>query len=341
MVEPASQIRNNIAAWKVTLDGKDLTSTIQPRLLSISLTEKRSEKSDELTIVVHDADGKMELPRAGVFIHLSLGWKQGGDVTPGLVAKGKYKVDEVSMDGPPDKITIIARSADLTEKYRKRRDKSWIGKSIGAIIGEIAANHGLTAAVHPTLAGIIIPVQETAATSDMMFVRNLARRHDVVGTVKNGKLIFAPIGQGTTATGKAIPAITLTRRDNDTFSYRRADRNRNYDGVEANYRDQNKAKRTLVTVGGTKNPKRLKKIYGNEQDARRAVEAENKRIKRSAAQMDYGLALGMAEIYPDQKVTVLGMKAEISHQKWLVDEVQHTLDGSGGFKTRLILEAAG
>lgn len=341
MPQPASQIRNNIAAWKVTLDGKDLTSTIEPRLISISLTEKRSEKSDELTIVVHDADGKMDLPRAGVFIDLSLGWKQGGDVTPGLIAKGKYKVDEVSMDGPPDKITIIARSADLTEKYRKRRDKSWIDKSIGDIISEIARDNGLEAAVHPSLASINIPVQETAATSDMMFVRNLARRYDAVGTVKNGKLIFAPIGQGTTAGGKAIPAITLTRRHNDTFTWRQADRGGKFDGVEANYTDQDKARRELVTVGGTENPKRLKKVYGNEHDAKRAVEAEFKRIKRAKAQMDYGLALGVAEIYPDQKVTLRGFKSKISDETWLIDEAQHTLDGSGGFKTKLILEVAG
>jgi hypothetical protein len=50
------------AAWRVTLDGADLTATLAPRLISLRLTEKSGEEADALEIVVQDTDAQF-LPR--------------------------------------------------------------------------------------------------------------------------------------------------------------------------------------------------------------------------------------------------------------------------------------
>jgi phage protein D len=59
------------------------------------------------------------LPDPGKIIALSLGWEAGDDVTPGLVEKGRFTVDEVGASGSPDRITIRARSADLSGSYHR------------------------------------------------------------------------------------------------------------------------------------------------------------------------------------------------------------------------------
>ena len=49
----------NIADWRVTLDGKDLSDRLRPRLVSLSLSEKRGDEADQLDIVLSDADGML------------------------------------------------------------------------------------------------------------------------------------------------------------------------------------------------------------------------------------------------------------------------------------------
>src|SRR3546814_10890009 len=78
---------NNIADWRVTLDGNDLTDRLRPRLVSLSLSEKRGDEADQLDTVLDDSDGMLAIPKEGAVLRVQLGWKQGRDVTAGLVDK--------------------------------------------------------------------------------------------------------------------------------------------------------------------------------------------------------------------------------------------------------------
>lgn len=339
-VPAAGQKLQNIPAFQVVLDGVDITGRIRQRLISLTLTEKRGGEADQLDLVLDDSDGKLAIPKTGVSLLLSLGWKQGAQVTPGLVAKGRFKVDEASHSGPPDQVTIRARSADLGGDYRVRRERSFKGTTLGAVLEKIAGDNGLEPRIDPALATIAIPVLTQHEKSDMALVRELGRKHDATATIKDGKLLFAPIGKATTTTGKKIPALQLTRRDGDRHDYRRVERGK-YDGAEARWHDQDAAARKSEKVGSTGKgkPKRLKKVYATKADAKAAAAAEARRIARGAAEFDYSLALGRADLYPDRAVTVSGFKAEIDARKWLIAEASHTLDGSG-YRTKLKLETA-
>lgn len=107
---------------------------IRKRLISLSLSEKRGEAADQLDIVLSDADGRLALPKTGAVLAVQLGWKQGSDVKIGVVDKGSLKVDEVAHSGPPDVITIRARSVDFTSDLTTSREKSWHGTTLGAIV---------------------------------------------------------------------------------------------------------------------------------------------------------------------------------------------------------------
>lgn len=334
----------NIAQVRLTLeDGTDLADKVNPRLLSLTLTEKRDQEADSLDITLHNHDGALKPVKAGQWLVLSMGWETGSDVKAGLVAKGRFKVDEVEKSGPPDIVTIRARAADLTGDFKKRRTKAWKDTTVGAIIEDIAGRNGWTPKVHADLAGKTITAIEQDGKSDMAFVRDLGKRFDAVATIKDKALIFMPIGSETTASGKAIAALTLTRKasgqhDGWTWSFRHAQRTET-DGAEAQYHDQAEGKRKTVKTGGT-NRKRLKKVYASEGDAQQASEAQAKRDKRGAYEFDYDLVLGDPAIGPNQKVTLSGWDSEIDGIKWLTVEAVHKFEPGSGLTTSLKLESA-
>ena len=328
------------AAWKVTLDGQDLTQRFAPRLIGLRLTEQRGEEGDQLEIEVSDSDGKLDLPPEGARLTVQLGWDRGTGVAVGLVNKGSFLVDEVGWQGPPDVVTIRARSADFADTFRKRRTRTWKDKTLGAMLQEVAGAHGLTAKVHGDLAGKQVTAAEQHNKSDMEFLRDLGRRYDAIATVKDGKLLFAPIDADTTASGQQLPSLTLTRSKGDRYRYERAARDGAEQGAEADWHDLAEAKRKRVTKGGGKRRK-LKKVYASEADAGAAAQAETNRRKRAVATLELTLAYGEATVSPGVKVTAQGFKGEVDGHAGRVASAEHRMDGQGGFSTELRMELAG
>ncbi|MEA0907780.1 phage late control D family protein [Xanthomonas campestris pv. campestris] len=321
-----------IPQWRVVLDGTDLTERIAPRLLDLTLTECRGGEADQLDLRIHDHDGKMALPKRGVRLAVALGWK-----ATGLVDKGTFIVDEVEYSGAPDIITVRARSADLTANMRTRRERSWHNTTLGAVLNTLAGEHGLTPRVAEALARTKLPHLDQANESDMNLLTRLGQRFDAVATVKAGTLVFAPIGAGTTATGKPLPTVNLTRRDGDQHRYSVADRDA-YTGVRAYWVDKGKARRQSVLVGTEDNAMRLRESYADEATARQHAHAELERVRRGMAKIEYTLVAGRADLFPEQVVAFSGFKPEIDRQLWLISRVSHTL-GSSGFSTKFDLES--
>lgn len=352
-----------VAGWRVELAGQDLTEALRPRLAEMTLTEKRGEEADELELVLHDSDGAIILPPPQAIIAVAMGWVRGsfaaggafpaGGPTLGLISKGRFRVDELAWDGPPDMLRITARSADLTDTLRVRRDRSWVGQTLGAIIERIAAAHGLTPRVHARLAGISVPAAAQSATSDMAFVARLGRRYDAVATVRDGNLIFTPIGTAATVSGRALPGRTLTRALVARHAWTRKKRDE-HDGAEAQYHDSGGARRRTVRSGGgtaaggaggaavsaTGTPRRLRRTYASEGEAREAASAAARRDARQAAEIDIDLVWADVSYGVETPITLSGFKAEIDAARWRVAEISHRL-GDQGFSTSMKLDLGG
>ncbi|ADO10833.1 Gene D protein (GpD) [Pantoea vagans C9-1] len=113
-------------AFRLTMDGADITQKLEKRLLSLTLTDNRGFEADQLDIELDDADGQLQLPRRGVVLSLSLGW-----VGEPLFPKGSYTVDEIEHSGTPDRLTLRARSADFRQTLNTKREKSWHKTTVG------------------------------------------------------------------------------------------------------------------------------------------------------------------------------------------------------------------
>ncbi len=344
-------------------DGTDLADKVRPRLLSLRLSEKREDDADEIDLVLQNTDGLLAVPRTGVRLALALGWETGADVPLGLVDKGRFTIDEIELSGPPDQISIRGRSADLTGALRKRETKTWRNTTLGTVLGQIAARHNRFARIGGGLADAAIDVIEQEGKSDMVFVRDLGKRYDAVATWKDDFLLFLPIGGSTTAGGAALEGLTLTRRDGWTWTFREGQRE-SYKGAEAQWQDSAGGRRRTVKVDGPSSsaavgqqgspatssaaegenaptePKKLKRVYASEAEARQAANAAASRAARVPYEFSYDLAIADPAIQPDMKVTLRGWNSTIDGIAWLVKSVETSFEGGSGLRQRVELESA-
>ncbi|MGT2513429.1 contractile injection system protein, VgrG/Pvc8 family [Sphingomonas panni] len=250
---------------------------------------------------------------------------------------GTYIVDEIGHSGPPDQITVRARAADFTGAMRVRRERSWHGTTLGAIVTDVAKAHGLKPRCAAALASIAVTTKAQSRESDLAFLRRLGRDHDALATIKDGNLILKPIADRATVSGKALPAITIHRRDGDRHDYQ-VQKQEEATGVSADWHDRGAAKKKTVTVGKGDGARKLSRTYASEADARAAAKAEAGRAARQPRTLSLSLALGRPDLKPDTPIAVSGFKAAIDVQRWVLAEVTHTL-GDRGFASALRLES--
>ncbi|QDQ87650.1 phage late control D family protein [Alcaligenaceae bacterium SJ-26] len=321
------------AIWRATLNGQDLTARLNPRLMSLSLSENRGDEVDQLDIELTDHDGLLELPPLGAELRLFLGWSD-----TGLIDKGSFRIDEITHAGTPDVITLMGRSADMSGPLRTRTERSFHDRSIAQVIEEIAAANNLKTSVDKQIGKIKIPHIDQTNESDAAFLKRIGDRYDAVATIKDGNLLFLPITGSRTASGQEIPVIQLQRKDGDQHSYHQASRD-SYTGVKAKWTDIKTGHSKNVLVGVTGNTKTLRYSFANEADALAEAQAEWQRIRRGEETMSYALAYGRPDLGVQVKVQIRGLKSAIDGHKWLIKKISHRLDGDGGMVTLLELES--
>jgi len=309
--------------WRVTVAGQDVTGKMLPRLMRLKLTECRTDEADQLDIELSDHDGRLAIPARGAEIRLSLGW-----ASSGMVDKGSFVVDEVSFEGPPDVITLRARSADMASALRTRTERSFHKKTIAEIVQTVAAAHKLTAVVGQSFAKVKLQHIDQTNESDLSFLNRIGKRYDAVATIKDGKLLFLPTERGQTASGKEMPTTALSRRDGDRIRFHIADRN-SYTGVRAIWQDKRKSVQRRVVAGAIGNAKTLRTIFASEADALENARAEWQRIQRGVANLQMTLAYGRPELSPQTKIVLPTEKKPINELTWLLVKLEHSLDANG------------
>jgi phage protein D len=353
--------------YRLTINSKDITEDIAPRLISLSLTDNRGFAADQLDIELDDADGLMQLPPRGAVLSLFLGWK--GEM---LIGKGDFTVDEVEHRGAPDALTIRARSADFRGSLNSRRDLSYHATTLGEVVKQVAERNKLTPMVAEGFADVAISHIDQTQEPDGKFITRLAELNGAVVSIKAGRLLFIKPGSGVTASGKRIPQMTISRGDGDGHTFSIADRDA-YTGVSATWlhtkdpaQKKTKAKVKLqrkpkfkqlralqhpsapkvrktqakipkpveakegeYLTGSEDNVFTMTTVFATKKAAMRAAQAKWNKLQRGAAEFSITLARGHADLYPETPVAVQGFKAVIDAQVWIITKVTHNLSSSG------------
>ncbi|MDY4385085.1 phage late control D family protein [Pectobacterium aroidearum] len=358
-------------AYLLRLNEQDITTTISPRLLSLSLTDNRGFEADQLDIELDDSDGLLQLPRRGAVLSVFLGWE--GEA---LIGKGDFTVDEIEHRGTPDTLTIRARSADFRGSLNSRRELSYHDTTLGAIVEQVAKRNNLAPMLADGFAGIKIPHIDQTQETDAVFITRLAERNGAIVAIKAGRLLFIRPGTGKTASGKPIPQQMIERSDGDQHSFSLADRGA-YTGVTASWlhtkepqpekpktvkvkrqkkvllhqgaqpqKTHPKAKKAKkepearegdYLVGTDENVLALTTVFATKAQATRAAQAKWNKLQRGVAEFSITLAMGRADLFPETPVQVSGFKQVIDEQEWTISKVTHSLSNSG-YVTALELE---
>lgn len=331
-------------AYRIVVDGRDITPLIDARLVELTLTDNRGFEADQLDIVLDDSDGALDIPPRGAEVHVALGW-HGAE----LEDKGTYTVDECEHTGAPDRLTIRARSADLRAGLTTKREQSWHDITLGAIIRSIAARSALNVVVADALAARPIAHLDQTDESDANLLTRLAQDFDAIATVKADRLLFTPAGQATTASGKPLEPVTITRQSGDSHRFAVADRGV-YTGVRAWWHDSRTGKKEEVIVGDDETPedpdttepsagniKTLRHTYASRSNAENAARSEWQRLQRGVAEFSLTVAKGRPELIPELPATVRGFKPQIDQANWIISRVTHRL-GDAGLTTALEFE---
>lgn len=320
----------HIPAFRITVNGKDISPVLRPRLVNMTLSENGEDESDQLDITLDDSDQQIELPTIGVSITVAIGWKNGI-----MIDKGSFIVSGFSHSGPPDMVTIHAKTANLTDTMKEVRERSYHNTTLGAILDQIAKRNSLKSGIATNLRNRKIKHIDQTNESDAAFLRRLGKQFDAVSTIKNNTLIFTLKSQSKTVSGKDIKPVIINRKDGDQHNFS-VDKRDDYTGTRAYWHNSKKARRQSVVAGLTKRCKNLKNTYASKEEAEEAAKAEWLRIQRGEYKFNVTLAIGRPDLIPQSPVIVSGYKKLIDETKWIADKIRHSISDNG-FTTSLEL----
>lgn len=232
---------------------------------------------------------------------------------------------------------------------------------MGEVVKEIAGRHKLKTAMGDDVAKMAVDHIDQTNESDASFLMRLAKQCGAVACIKNGNLLFIRQGQGKTARGKVLPAITLVRKDGDGHRFTLADRDA-YTGVIASWlhtREPEKKTETTVKrrrrkpaaqkkepeakqgdylIGTDETVLVLSRTYANRANAERAAKMQWERLQRGVATFSIQLARGRADLYTEMPVKVSGFKQPIDAGEWIITTLTHNLSAENGYTTSIELE---
>ena len=333
-----------IKLFKLTIEGIDRTAQIEHRLINLSMTDKRGTEADELSLTLSDHDAALPLPTKGNKIRLWLAMPDTGD----MIDKGTFTIDDAEHSGTPDQLQIRAKSADFKSSLKVKRSDSYHQRKLGDIAQTVAKRHDLILSIDDAVAAMMIDHIDQHRESDINLLTRLCDDHDLMCTIKAGRLIIKPIGNARSPSGVALGAVTITRQSGDSHRYSRADRTSDYDETTASYHDDKSGKTKHISIKDGKskpldilpNDKShvLTKPAKNKSEAVSKAKASANKKARQVASFDLTLAVARPDIIADSPATVRGFRSYIDEHQWTVVEVSHELSGSG-YQSRVQCEA--
>ena len=317
--------------FEILANDKDITAKIATSLQSITIKDGRGLEGDTLTIRLDDSKADFALPPKGATLQVSIGWQ--GQT---LNYKGKFKVDKFSHDGPPDVLVISAKPADFTSTIKERRSVSNHDTNLADVIRTVATRNNLKAAISDEYSSVTIAHIDQTDESDIHFITRLAQQYDAISKPANESLLFTTKGSSKTASGQALPPVTVTRSDTSRHNWQEQDRDQ-YTGARAYWQDTKKATRTGEYAGNSERVKTLPGTYPSQAEAKAAAKGALSNLTRLKGTLDLTLKLGRPEVIAETPCKATGFRNYIDGE-YVVSSVSHTLHAGTGISTQLNLE---
>lgn len=320
--------------FKIVANGTDITPLIADRLISLSVTDERGDKSDTAVIEIDNRARLVAVPPTGATLETWLGYRE-----TGMARLGVFTCDEIELSGPPDMLTIEGKAADMGKSLKAPKTRSWDAMTLGGIVSTIAGEHGLAPKTAEALAATAYEHLDQTDESDLHFLTRLARDLDAVAKPANRHLLFVPRGETKAASGALLTAVKVTPEDlAGTWRARFADRGK-YTAVKAYWHDVEGAARKEVVAGSGTPVFTLRNPYSSESEAQAAAKAKLKALSRGTAVFE-GEFQGRPEFAAEAPLQVQGFGAE-ADGSWVLTRVTHFYRESAGYRCSIEAEQKG
>lgn len=233
------------AKFKLLYNGVDITEDITRYGTSVSYIDNDEGESDQIEVVLEDVDSLWKnswYPEKGAKLTLSIGF----DSDDRLVDYGDFEIDEITVNGPPDTVTIRALAALIKSSLRTKRSKSFENVTLREIAAYIAAKNKLT------LQGNIPSVRFDRVTQyrekDLSFLRRISIEYGCLFSVRGSKLVFT-VSKDLEA---AEAVATIDRSEIKTFSLKDKT-GETYKNARSTYRNPGTGKIHTATVDKVEN----------------------------------------------------------------------------------------
>lgn len=184
---------------------KDITSAIEPSLISLDYIDQIGGASDSVEISLEDTDQRWQnewYPTFGDQLTVSIGY-----AGQPLLPCGTFEIDEIDLEGPPDVVRIKALGAGVKHAVRSRRGRAYENTTLAAIAATVAQHSKLK------LMGKIAPISITRVTqafeTDLAFLHRVAREYGYDFSVRGTTMTFYRRSD----LKSSAPILTIDRTD--------------------------------------------------------------------------------------------------------------------------------
>jgi len=320
---------------EVTVDGQAVAGAFYERLVSLSVTDKEGISSDLCSVELNDGPPNfLALPKTGAIIDIRLGYRE-----TGVASVGRFTVDKVSPKCLPYSLSISGKAADLRKgKLKENRERHWDNKTVKQIVDELAGEAGLQASVDAEVGAHSYKWMAQQDESDIHFLERLARRHNALFTVKQGRMIFAKRGSGNSAGGSFVGSVVVTPDIiiQGTCSFEANDRTK-YSKVVAYHQDRDKAERVEVEADASADGDsvyRLPEPFADVAEADKAAQAKAKQLKRGEGSASVTV-VGDTSIVAGAPLLFVNVRPGLDGVPYVIDTVTHDYSKSAGFLTKI------
>lgn len=321
--------------FQINVGGQDITSRLAGGGISLSITDGVGINSDSVQIEIDDKDGVVAPPSTGVELNIIAGYDDD------RVDFGTYTVDEVSLSGWPQKISISAQAAKAKSALKQRRPKSYEPPdypTYGKLFEEIAERNGLQLAISGEIAGKSLEYEAQAEESDFGFLSRLALKLDAAVSVKDGRLVAVKRGAGVSAGGKPLPFIRVRYGENVlSYTVSRKDQPK-HKKVKATYFDRKTAKRKEVEADASdEGPEYLlRQPFQSEGEAQDAADSYASDLQRNEGSATFEID-GNPHARAEAHVLVSKIRSLVDGV-WRAVTVTHNWTAGGAYSTSLECE---
>ena len=296
--------------FKITLDGKEIFQ-VNNLIKSISITDEIDTLSDRVRIEINDQFENIAIPKAGVSLTVSLGYK-------GNIKKmGVYNIDDILVK--PGSISVSGKGFSTGSEIKKVRSRNYDSNIVKDIVEKIGKENNLEVICSDFK-------NETNFThheeSDIHFLTRLAKSCDAIFKIQAGQLLFYPKHKEENKKGQKLDIIKISKYNVSDYNLVLSGR-AEYKKVEAVVLDLDTGDRKIVFFGEERPVLRLPGTYQDEQEA--INDCKSFLNNQGYASKKFSL------VAPGNPSFKAGLQVELSNfrdginGKWTIQQAQHEL----------------